>query len=184
MMSRAAFWYRIAGFAGWTLLIWGALKSEPLWQRLLGDQYSVTQKWCGAWGCSATMPKLLAWQLPAVLLLVPVAWLLARTVPAVHRHGRLLGAIVFALTLAWMIAQTVQASSLGQIHSVEDVGRHLVFTSVAGASVVIPLMLVAITLAVARSRDLELRANADGGTTAQKSKDFGDVVIPHVDTAT
>lgn len=184
MMSRATFWYGTVGFTGWGLLIWGALRSEPLWQQLLGDQHSVTGQWCGAWGCSATLPKLLAWQLPAVLLLVPVARLLARRVPVVHRHARLLAALLFGATLAWMITQTVQASALGQIQSVRDVGRYLAFTSIAGASVVIPLMLAALTLLVTRPRKLDLRANADGGTAAQKRKDFSDVVVPHVDTAT
>ena len=183
-MSRTRFWYGTAGFTGWAIVLLGALRSEPLWDRLLGDQYSVTHHWCGAWGCSAALPKLLAWQVPMVLLMVPATWLLVCGVPLLQRWSRLLALVTVLGTLGWLTVETVQAWNRNQIHSIGDVGRHLIFVGISGTSVVIPLLLAAATCLSARRRVPSSGSNPDTRSMAEQSEDLSDVVILHVDTAT
>ncbi len=143
-MSRTGFWFRTAAGTVWALLILGALRSEPLWYRIMGEQYAITHHWCGAWGCTASLPKLLAWQIPMALVAVPGVWLLIRSVPAVERHRLALGLLLILGTAGWVAAATIRSLTAGQIHSIADAGRRVVFESVAGSSVVIPLLLASV----------------------------------------
>ncbi len=208
-MPQASFWYRTIKLIGWALVILGALRSEPLLRWLIGDQYAVTHHWCGAWGCSASFPKLLAWQIPVTLVFVPLAWMMVRSVPFVHRHSGLMGLLIGGAAITWVIAVTMQSFAAGQIHGVTDIGRRMVFASIAGTSVVIPTLLAAGSILLDRrinaglachwpTKDWDseapaetlahfipegpLRANADGGACTKQPEDFRDIVVSHVDT--
>jgi hypothetical protein len=183
-MSRAPFWYRTAGFTAWTLLVLAALKSEPLTQRLIGHQHSITGYWRGAWGCIASLPRLLAWQVPAALVLVPTAWIATRHVPPFRRHAGLLALVTGGGTILWLIAQAADSWNRGQILSAADLGRFLVFSSIAGTTVATPALLAFLTILFARGQVPELRSNSDGGAATKQREDFGNVVVTHVDAAT
>ena len=183
-MSRAPFWYRTAGFTAWALVVLAALKSEPLIDQLIGRQHAITGYWCGAWGCIASLPTLLAWQVPVALVMVPTAWMVARHVPVVSRYAGLLALVSGGGTVTWLIAQAVHSWNLGQISSVGDLCRFLVFSSIAGTTVATPALLASLTIFFVGAQVPKLRSNADGGPATEQREDFGNVVVQHVDATT
>ena len=72
----------------------------------------------------------------------------------------------------------------GQILSAADLGRFLVFSSIAGTTVATPALLAFLTILFARGQVPELRSNSDGGAATKQREDFGNVVVTHVDAAT
>ena len=204
-MTRSVFWIRTAAGSLWALLVLGALRSEPVTHAIIGEQLAVTHQWCGAWGCSASIPKLLAWQLPVIMTMVPIGWIAPQVSPWIGRNGLRLAAAIALAVAAWMGWLVADSATLGQLRSGSDVLRRIVFISVAGTSVVIPSLLTAAMLAwTVRRRMLNTsdtvasvepgpalidvlppsRTNNDSRTGPQQSKDLSDVVIPHVDTTT
>lgn len=182
-MTRATFWIRTAACTGWALLVLGALRSEPLWYDLVGDQYNLTNRWCGPWGCSASLPKLLAWQIPMALVTVPTAWLLVRSVPVAQRWAGMLSLVLTLGTIGWLLGWTVYTWSYDQISSVSDAARYAVFACIAGTSIAIPVLLASMTCLIARWLTRS-GTDTNAGTMTEVSEDFGDVVVPHVDAAT
>jgi hypothetical protein len=181
-MSGNSTWLRIAGGTGWALLVLAAFRSEPFVQPLIGDQYTVSHHWCGAWGCSASVPRLLAWQMPMILTIVPAAWLAAHYIPWVARHAGHIAVVVLTGVLVWIAICTVQSWSANQLQTVTDILRRIMFVSVAGTSIVIPVALAGLVF-LASSQLRRSRSNTDTGPGTQQSEDFGDVVVTHVDAS-
>lgn len=183
-MTRTTFWLRTGCCIIWALIVLGALRSEPLWAEVVGDQYDLTGRWCGPWGCTASLPKLLAWQIPMTLIYVPAAWLLVRNVRLIQRWSGWLALATAVGTAAWLAGWAIYTASIGRFFLAGDVFRYLVFASIAGTSVVIPLLLASATCLLAGRGLPQLRSDADGGAVAEVPEDFSNVVVPHVDTAT
>ncbi len=182
-MSGITSWLRIAGCTGWALVVLAAFRSEPFFYRLIGDQYEVSHHWCGLWGCSASIPRLLAWQLPVILTLVPAAWVAVNYVPWITRNAGRIGAVVLTAAVVWIAVHTVESWSENELRNIADVVRRIVFTCVAGTSVVIPVSLAGFVFVWKRQR-LRSGADADAGSGPQQAEDLGDVVVTHVDAST
>lgn|GEM_PF-2903351 len=181
-MSGSSVWIRIAGCIVWALVVLVALRSEPYVYGLIGDRYEVTGLWCGAWGCSASLPRLLAWQMPIILAMVPAGWIAARSVPWVGRYSGRIAGILFVGVLGWIAYHVGQAWSENQVRSVADVARCIVFNCVAGTSVVIPVSLAGFVL-FGTGLLQRLRANADARSGTKQPEDFSDVVVTHMDAS-
>ena len=77
--------------------------------------------------------------------------------------------------------RTVQWWRLEHFHSNSDVGRCIVFHTIA--TVVHPVLLAALTMCLARRSVPLLRSYTDDGVASQHSEDFRNVSVTHVDTA-
>lgn len=159
------------------------LRSEPFLYRLLGNQYDVTKHWCGEWGCSASLPRLLAWQLPMILTLVPLSWIGSTCLAFIRRNSAVVAASLAGATLLWVAIQTGRSWTLGQLHSATDVLRRITFLSVAGDTVVIPMLMASATICCVGRPSRDSGTNPDGRTGSEQTEDLCDVSVPHVNTA-
>ncbi|MCH2210780.1 MAG: hypothetical protein MK110_05725 [Fuerstiella sp.] len=181
-MSRVVFWLRVAAGTVWGLIVLAALKSAPAVHALIGDQYAVTQHWCGPWGCSASLPKLLAWQVPVALVFVPAAWVLARRIGPVSRCPNRWAVAVAVIPVCWLAFLMVRAAVNQQFTRWMDPGLFLVFSSVSGSSVVLPLFMSASAVFLA-GRSSSLPTNADAGRFIEPAKRLNNINVHHVDAA-
>jgi len=143
------------------------------------------------------------------MTMMPIGWIAPQLSPWIRQNGRRLGAIIALPVFAWIGWLVADSATQGQLQSGSDVLRRIVFTGVAGTSVVIPSLLTAATLAWAVRRKVlpttndELniialvesapgmidvlpssRTNDDSRSGSQQPKDLRNIVVPHVDTTT
>lgn len=140
----------------------------------MGEQHQLTRMWHGGWVCIASVPKLLAWQVPVTLVFVREAWMITRFA------GRLV-LLMAGGTVVWLTVQTDQWWWLERFHSDSGVGRCFVFHTIA--TVVHPVLLPALTMCLVRRSVPLLRSYTDDGVASQHSEDFRNVSVTHVDTA-
>ena len=159
------------------------LGTQAFIYRLLGNQYDVTKLWCGEWGCSASIPRLLAWQLPVMLTLVPLSWIGSTFIPFIRRKSAVVAASLAGTTLLWVAIQTGRSWTLGQLHSATDVLQRITFLSVAGDTVVIPMLMASTTIWCVGRQSRDSETNPDGRTGSEQTEDLSDVGVPHVNTA-
>ena len=181
-MTRTTFWRQVAAGVLWATAVLAALRSEPMIRRRAGDRHSISHWGCGPWGCSATIPRLLAWQIPMVITALPASWLLIVHVPFIRRHSRIIGIVLVAGTVGWLAVGLLQSWQIGHIGSVDMAARRIVFLTVSGTSAVIPVILSA-GVFLARPRRRTSGTNANCRADSEELEDFRDVGIPHVDTS-
>jgi len=116
---------------------------------MTGDLDSVSHTWCGASGCSAAIPALLAWRIPVEFVLIPATWLAVRSIAVVRGRAGLVAILIAGRALAYVAVETLQSWNSGQLATVSDAKRRILFAFVAGNSIVIPMLLSAAAVLVA-----------------------------------